>query len=145
MVVVSVVVALLAFAVIVALVGMAYRQLKRFSSEVRSERLDRQAVVSKMDDIERLTKTPTRMAHRVALQEADKLLDYSLKALEIPGNTMLERLSEGARTHRSLRKMITVRSRMEPLLSKPHTVLAPSQVEDAIEQYRKALKTLGVL
>lgn len=145
MIAVVVAMSVIGFGIVVVLAALVYAHLRRFTSKIRSERLDRHAVVSKMEDIERLMNTPTRMAHRVALQEADKLLDYSLKALEIPGNTVLERLSEGARMHRSLRKMITVRSRLEPLLSKPHTVLASSQVEDAIAQYRRALKTLGVL
>ncbi|OGL71644.1 hypothetical protein A3C17_02460 [Candidatus Uhrbacteria bacterium RIFCSPHIGHO2_02_FULL_53_13] len=145
MVVLFVAIAVLGFAIVVWIVYMAYAHVRRFSSQVKSEALDREAVARKMEEIEHLMQTPTRMAHRVALQEADKLLDYCLKALGISGNTTLERLSEGARVHRSLRKMITVRSRIEPFLGKPHMALAPSQVEDAMHQYRKAFKTLGVM
>jgi hypothetical protein len=82
----------------------------------------------------------------MAISEADKLLDATMRALNLPGNKMADRLraAEG-KLGRDLTNDVWRAHKLRNQLA--HEVgarVAPNQVEDALRTFARALRTLGV-
>lgn len=85
------------------------------------------------------------MAHKLAIIEADKLLDRVLKSMFIPGETLGERLKAVGYSYPALREVWPAHKLRNQLVHEATFELTSSQARYALRKYEKALKALRVL
>ena len=109
----------------------------------RKSGLNQEEFMRRWKDIQTLIGTPE--GSKMAIIEADNLVDEALKQLRISGKTMGERLV-------SARKMFTDNDAIwmahklrNKIVHESNTRVQPHQLKDAIIGFRKALKDLGAL
>lgn len=85
------------------------------------------------------------MGQKIAIIEADKLVDNVLKSMLVPGETMGERLKMAGHTHRQLRDVWPAHRVRNRLVHETDYVLQEGEVKHALEGFRRALQTLHVL
>ncbi len=139
------VIAVISIVVIAVMFFVASRQLKSFSVKVQSESVDRDAMKKKFEQIEVMLEASSEMARKVAVAEADKLMELVLKTYKIAGDTQLDRLQEVARSNRDLRDVIVTRERVVIKAKAPAARLTESEASDAIRVYKKGFRALGIL
>jgi hypothetical protein len=131
--------------IIVLLMLIASKQLKGFSVKVKSESVDRESIKKKFFLIEKMLEASSEMARKVAVAEADRLMEHVLKMYQIPGETQLDRLQEVARSNHDLRDVIITRERVVEKAKAPASRLSESEASEAIRVYKKGFKALGIL
>lgn len=82
---------------------------------------------------------------KMAVIEADKLLDEALKQLHIGGSTMGERLVAAQRKLTNNDAVWTAHKLRNRLVHETEIRLKKSQIKDALIGFRRALKDLGAL
>jgi hypothetical protein len=85
------------------------------------------------------------MGAKMAVVEADKLLDGALKSMMMPGETLGERLRVAGYKYPELRHVWFAHKLRNQLVHETTFELTPSQAKAAIHEYKKALKTLNVI
>ncbi len=81
----------------------------------------------------------------MAIVEADKLLDSSLKSMTIPGETLGERLKFASYKYPELRKVWFAHKLRNQLVHEASFEISVGQAKSALHEYKKALKVLHVL
>ena len=71
---------------------MLYRGIRNFIARVRYEGDDRKHVERRWKEVEKLLRGEGEASRKLAVIEADKLLDSVLKGMMMPGDTMGDRL-----------------------------------------------------
>lgn len=121
-----------------------WRLLRRaFAPELRG--MDRGAIKARWDEIERMAAAGGEMNLKVAVMEADKLLDHALKAMAIPGATLGERLKFAAYKHPKIRNVWNAHRLRNQLAHEASAYIDPSYARKAIRDFKDALKLLNVL
>jgi hypothetical protein len=83
---------------------------------------------------------------RLAVIEADQLLDYVLKRMGIPGKTMAERLDKVKPWQiENISEVLIAHKIRNKIIHEPNSHLTPYEAEKAVRIYEKALKSLGAL
>jgi hypothetical protein len=137
--------ALIAAVFVFLLLRTIWRFLRRLFLTPRLEGMDRRAIQSRWAEIERLTASGSEMNLKMAVMEADKLLDHALKALAIPGATLGERLKYAAYTYPKIRNVWNAHRLRNQLVHESSFYLEPSYAKRAIRDYKDALGTLHLL
>src|SRR5688572_30995936 len=99
--------------IVAVVIGLAFaflllRGLSRFLRRLFAPKLqgmDRGAIKARWDEIERMAAAGGEMNLKMAVMEADKLLDHALKAMAIPGMTLGDRLKFAAYKFRKIRNV----------------------------------------
>lgn len=134
----------LAAAVFIFLIYRAYRGILAWARS-REYELDRVGISKRWLEIESLLKRPGEMNYKLAVLEADKLLDYVLKSMSMPGKDLAERLRFACFKYNKLRRVWwahTVRNQLvhEVTFSIDHGI-----AKRAIKTFKKALEEVGAL
>ncbi len=95
--------------------------------------------------IEDLVKQGDEISGKLAIMEADKLLDHGLKAKYFGGTTLGERLKLACYKHPKLRKVWPAHLVRNKLVHEASYHLAPGAVRHNVALFRDALKELGLL
>lgn len=132
------VVAALLVVVFVAMVGKRLRK-----PEMRGG-MTPERVRSLWSEIEATGKQGT-MGAKLAILEADKLLDSVLKSLGFPGETMGERLKTAQYKHPALQQVWPAHKLRNQLAHDVAFELTPRSASQALHDFRAALRTLRVL
>lgn len=82
---------------------------------------------------------------KLAVIEADKLLDHALKSLFVPGETLGERLKSACYKYPKLRDVWWAHKLRNHLVHEAGSDLSSSQARSALREYEKALKLIGAL
>lgn len=144
-----VVTTLLAIGIVVLLVKMSF-----FSSKIKTARnfLFMVSVEEKEKVSREWERLKTRLRRggdaelRLAVIEADQLLDAMLKRIGFSGDTMGERLERIKPWQLSNLPEVWVAHKMRNrLVHEPQTHITPYEAETALQIYEKALKSLGLL
>ena len=85
------------------------------------------------------------MGAKVAIMEADKLLDQVLKSMMMPGDTLGERLKVVAYKYPNVRRVWPAHRLRNQLVHDAEFQITMGQVKGALRDYEQALKTLNVL
>src|SRR3989344_556442 len=85
------------------------------------------------------------MGGKMAIVEADKLLDSSLKSMTIPGETLGERLKFASYKYPELRKVWFAHKLRNQLVHEASFEISVSQAKAALHEYKKALRVIHVL
>lgn len=110
----------------------------RFGKEVES-------VAKHWKAVEVLVIRGDEMSLRLAIIQADAVLDFALKAKAFSGTTTGERLNSASKKYKRLQNTFWARSLRNTLVHEAGSVLKVSQAQKAIAEFKFALITLGAL
>lgn len=142
--IVAVILAVIVFAFIIFIL---YKRIKHFINRLRFDRegLDRKKIVSQWQQIEQLLEQPGEMGHKLAVIEADKLLDEALKTMFMPGESMGQRLKFACHKYEPLRRVWWAHKIRNQLSHELTFRLDRKTAERAVREFKKALEVLGAL
>lgn len=136
---------------VIAVVGVVYFGFRKAWGFVRKlfgpklHGLDRKGIGARWDEIEKLVSSGEGMALKMAVMEADKLLDHSLKAMSMSGTTLGERLKFAAYKYPNIRKVWWAHRLRNSLVHEPTFRLEKHTAKKAIKEFKRALQMLGVM
>ncbi len=96
-------------------------------------------------EIELLVSQNSEMSYKLAVLEADKLLDHALKSMGFGGNTLGERLKLACYRFPRLKRVWQAHLLRNKLVHEASFHLSRGAARGAIGQFRDALKELSVL
>jgi hypothetical protein len=131
----------LAFLVIRA----AWRGLRKLLFQPKLVGLDRAGISTRWQGIEAMAKGVGEMQYKMALMEADKLLDHALKALAMPGETLGERLKFAAYKYPKISDVWWAHRLRNQLVHESSFHLDSTMAKKAVAQYGSALRLLNLL
>lgn len=106
--------------------------------------LSRDQVIAMWQQIENTSEQGV-MGGKLAVMEADKLLDHVLKSMSFPGETMAERLKLAEYKYQALRHVWPAHKLRNQLVHDPSFDMSSRQAKFAIKEFKEALKVLNVL
>lgn len=95
--------------------------------------------------VDDLMKRGDATSYRLALIQADAVLDLALKSKAFPGTTTGERLKFASRKYRNLRRAFWARSLRNKLVHEAGLDVKTSEIRSAVAELRRALVTMGAL
>ena len=131
---------LLCFILIVVATRALIRKLRR--PEMTG--MSREEIAKRWVEI-RKTSEQSVMGAKLALLEADTLLDAGLKSMMMPGETLGERLKVACYKYPKLKDVWWAHKLRNNLAHDPSFQLTTSQARQAINEFERALKILNVL
>lgn len=111
----------------------------------RLEGMDRAAIKARWDEIERMVSAGGEMNLKLAVMEADKLLDHALKAMAMAGTTLGERLKFAAYRYPRIRNVWNAHRLRNQLAHESSFYLDPGMAKRAVRDFKDALRTLNLL
>ena len=131
---------------VLALVGLGIaKALRSRGGSSDWEAINREKTTAAWREAEGLAKQGSAAGRKLAVIEADKLLDHALKSLGFPGETMAERLKAAAYSHPKLRDVWTAHKWRNQLVHEQHFALSERQTQEAMRSFEAALRALKVL
>lgn len=137
------VVALLAMTVVIA--ALAISKVRGFLASRAFDGDDRETMRKRWAEIERMIESPGEVSRKVAILEADKLLDHALKTLAMPGTTLGERLKFAQYKYPELREVWWAHKVRNQLAHEASYHLDAGVAKSAVKTFRKALTRLGAI
>jgi hypothetical protein len=111
----------------------------------RRYRLDRKGFQKEWAKIEDLLKKKEETNYKLALIEADKLLDFVLKSMAMPGQDLSERLKFATAKYVKLREVRWAHGMRNKVVHDTDFDLEFDSVRSAIKAFKRALVELGAL
>lgn len=139
-IVLMVVVGVVLLVCVVAMVIVLHRYLTRPDLHGMS----RDEIRLRWLEIEKIAETG-QMGIKMAIVEADTLLDSALKSLTMSGQTLGERLKFAGYRYPELRKVWTAHRIRNQIVHESSFEISSSQGRYALSEYKKALKVLHIL
>lgn len=106
--------------------------------------LSKAAIQAQWLEIEKVADTGP-MGAKMAIIEADKLLDAALKSMSMAGTTLGERLKFAQYKYPELRRVWNAHKLRNQLVHETTFQISPREAHYALNDFKKALKTLRVL
>ncbi|MFA6017812.1 MAG: hypothetical protein WCT28_02435 [Patescibacteria group bacterium] len=106
---------------------------------------ERENVVKHWQAVETLVQRGDETSYRLALIQADSVLDLALRVKAFPGTTTGERLKFASRKYPELRKTFWARSLRNRIVHESGSELKIKEAKSAISALRQALVVLGAL
>lgn len=85
------------------------------------------------------------MGAKIAIMEADALLDSALKSMSMPGMSMADRLRVARYKYPKLNKVWWAHKLRNQLVHESSFQLGSRQAKQALEEYERAFKTMNLL
>lgn len=123
---------------------MLIRAIHRLMAK-RSHELDQQVMRQRWQRIRAMIDQDDSGSDRLAVIEADNLLDFVLKAMHMPGETMAFRMKFAERKFYELKRTRWCHSMRNKIVHEPDFRLKHSQAVAAVNEYQRALRLLGAL
>lgn len=140
------VIAVLAFlGVGFAIAALLVTRVRGFFASRSFEHADRETMQRRWREITQMLAAPGEMSRKVAVLEADKLLDYALKALAMPGTTLGERLKFAQYKYPELRDVWWAHKVRNQLAHEASYHLDGGVAHRAIKAFEKALIRIGAI
>jgi hypothetical protein len=136
--------ALLAGVVLAFFIYRAYQAIVIFFRS-REYRLDKEGIRKRWQEIEEMLHQPGEMNYKLAVLEADKLLDYVFKSMAIPGKDLKERLRFISFKYPRLKRVGWAHGIRNQIVHEPTFYLSYGLAKKAIHEFKKALKELGAI
>ncbi len=136
--------ALGALAVLVVL-WLIVSKVRNFVASLHFERSDRAALRQRWAEIEQMSRGGGEMNRKMAVLEADKLLDQALKALAMAGTTLGERLRFAQYKYPELRDVWWAHRVRNQLVHEASYHLDAGLAAKAVRAYKRALLRLGAI
>lgn len=110
-----------------------------------NNKVNKNAIRNKWGEIEDIAKFDKEMYYKMAIIEADKLLDSVFKQMGTPGSTMAERLRFLIYKYPKLKSVWEAHSIRNNISHDSDYVLYKSSAKKALSIYKSALKELNIL
>jgi len=136
-------IAVAALAVLAVLVWLAWR-LKRLLTRPELTGLSREEIRRRWMEL-RKTSEQGLMGAKLALLEADNLLDSGLKSIMMPGETLGERLKVAGYKYPNLKNVWWAHKLRNQLAHESSFQISQRQARQALDEFERALKTLNIL
>ncbi len=133
------------FFVLVLILWMLVRKIAKFFNKPELYGMSRAEIKTHWNDIEALLRRNDEMSYKLAVMEADKILDYALKSLGFGGKTLGERLKLVAYKFPKVKNVWPAHIMRNQLVHEASFHITRGSAERAIYQFKAALKELGVL
>lgn len=138
-------VVLLFVAVILFILVMGWKKVRHWFASRRFERHDLEAMRRRWREIEEMASQPGEMGRKMAILEADKLLDMALKTMMMSGNTLGERLKFACYKWPGLREVWWAHRIRNQMAHESSFHLDSAVAVKAIRTYRAALRLMGAI
>lgn len=119
--------------------------IKKFFRRPELYGMSKEDIQKRWNQIEELLSRREDVSWKLAVLEADKLLDHSLKAMGFGGNSLGERLKLVAYKHPKIRNVWPAHITRNKLAHEASYSLGQGAARQAVSQFKKALEELGVL
>jgi hypothetical protein len=136
--------AAIAAVVFIFLIHYVYRAVAIFFRS-REYRLDKEGIKKQWQSIEDLLKKPGEMNYKLAVLEADKLLDYVLKSMTMPGKDLAERLRFASFKFTKLKRVWWAHGVRNQLVHETSFHLGYGLAKKAVKEFKRALEEIGAL
>lgn len=120
-------------------------KVRHFFASLRFARTDREALRCRWREIENLLRSEGEMSRKMAVIEADKLLDLALKTLAMPGETLGERLKYAAYKYPRITRVWWAHRVRNQLAHESTFHLDAGVASKAVREFRAALEMLGAI
>ncbi len=130
--------------VVIILLIWGLKKLKKLLTQPEMYGLTRAQVAGRWIEI-RKTGQQGLMGAKLAIMEADTLLDSGLKSMMIPGDTLGERLRVAAYKFPNIKSVWWAHKLRNQLAHEATFQITTRQANQALDEFEKALKTLNVL
>jgi hypothetical protein len=139
--------AVIAMTVLLAmtLVWLTFLNLRRFIASRQYEVGDLASMRRRWNEVESLLDAPGEMSPKLAVIEADKLLDHALKSMAMPGETLGERLKFAAYKYPKLQEVWWAHRVRNRLVHEASYRLDRSIARKAVRSFKKALRLMGAI
>ncbi len=134
----------IAVAVLAFLIYRAYRGILSWARS-REYDLDKSGNRKRWREIKKLLEQPGEMNYKLAVLEADKLLDFILKSMSMPGKDLAERLRFACFKYSRLKRVWWAHVLRNQLVHEATFSLNYRTAKRAIKTFEAAFKELGVL
>lgn len=136
----------LAVAVLTVLfVWLVFLNFRRFVASRKYEVGNREAMRRRWAEVESLLDAPGELSPKLAVIEADKLLDHALKSMAMPGETLGERLKFAAYKYPKLKEVWWAHKVRNQLVHEASYRLDRGLARKAIRTYRRTLQMIGAI
>ena len=129
------------FGIVALLIG----NVKRFFASRAFDGTDRETMRVRWADIERTADGSGEMGRKLAIIEADKLLDYALKSLSMPGQSLGDRLKFAQYKYPELREVWWAHKIRNQIAHEATYHLESGMAKNALRTFKKALERLGAI
>ncbi len=133
--------------VTVVLLLMVFGAVKAIGSSSKSgdwDALNREKIAKTWKEIQGLA-GQSSITRKLAIIEADKLVDNALKTLGFPGETMSERMKVAEYKHPKIREMWQAHKWRNQLVHESDFSLSERQTKEALRAFEAVLKSLRAL
>ncbi len=130
--------------VVVTLLGIGIYRMMRLLRRPELHGTSREQILKRWEQVE-LTAAQGVMGSKLAIIEADKLLDQVLRSMAMPGTTLGERLKSTAYRYPNIRKVWSAHRLRNQLVHDTSFEMASRQARQALDEYKDALKVLNVM
>lgn len=134
-------------AAILALIAIALliRWIKKKLSRPEMLGMSREEVTRRWQEVREASKQHGQMGMKMALVEADTLLDSALKSIMMPGDTLGERLKMACYKYPKLKDVWWAHKLRNQLVHQHDFRLSERETRQALDEFEKAFKTLNIL
>lgn len=129
----------------IIIVGGLLFALVNWLSRSGAKKIDIEYFRAKCLEIEHQLKQDEPNSYHVSVMNFDKLLDQALKARGFRGKTMGERMKNSARLYSDRNGIWTAHKLRNVIAHEPDAYVTYDQARQALRNFRKALKDLGVI
>ncbi len=140
-----VIITILFAVLIIGIFWMMIAKVRSFFASRKFDGTDRETMRRRWMEIEQMLESPGEMSRKLAIIEADKLLDYALKSLAMPGMTLGERLKFAQYKYPDLREVWWAHKIRNQLAHETSYHLDAGLARNAIRTFKKALVRLGAI
>lgn len=120
------------------------RWIKKTFGRPELHGMSREQIQKRWDEIEKTAASGT-LGAKMAIMEADKLLDAALKSMMMSGNTLGERLKFAGYKYPELRKVWNAHRLRNRIVHEASFEPGRAEVGAAIRDFKRALQTLKLL
>ena len=118
---------------------------KSFYNKSRSSGVDKKFIAERWKQIDDLVQHGKQMNYKLAVIEADKLLDHVLQELNFPGTKMSDRLKMASYKFPALKQVWWAHKVRNKVVHEVRYSLSAGETRKVISLFKKALKILRVL
>ncbi|MFH0779757.1 MAG: hypothetical protein V1928_02755 [Parcubacteria group bacterium] len=129
----------------VAVIVVLFVITKIFFKKTSNTGLNKKFIREQWNKINDLMIPGKEMNYKLAVIEADKLLDYALKALDFSGDTTADRLNAAAYKHPKMKKVWWAHKVRNYIVHDAGYMIKFGETQRVLSLFKKALKILGGL
>jgi hypothetical protein len=133
-----IVVSLLIFFKFVKIIKSFFRRKKLYG-------IDKKEIKKRWQEIEELLNKSSEMSYKLAVMEADKLLDHILKSMFFPGSTLGERLKAACYKYEKLRRVWCAHKIRNQLVHETNYHLGYGEAKKTLSIFKRGFEELGIM